>query len=175
MKSPIFNAKDLNLDQRAGMVPQLQGAFSNWAQPMTFILVQKAISGGFLVESGDAGEPWTSPSGETIQGKQVTCSGIAVPKTRRLDLKAYGQRAWKGMDVLATPELILKFDDCIVWKDTQYRVLIDNPEMITYGYVYYFVGEDFKFSGPLTQVTTGQDEPDGDQNGIKSGDQQVIM
>lgn len=158
MKSPLWNARNTPLTQKSGMLPQLHGAMANYFQPMTFIKVQKAISGGMVVESGDAGEPWTSPSGQTIQGIQVNFDGFMVPGVKKMDIKGTGEQAWLGYDLYTTPQLQLQQDDAVVDAEgVQYRVLLLWP-FKNFGFMHYFLNEDYRFSGPLQQVTDGVDQ-----------------
>jgi hypothetical protein len=156
MKSPLNNARKVALNQRAGEVPQLQGALANWFQPMDFIKVAKGVSGGFLVESGDAGESWQSPSGEVVQGSQTRFDGVMIPGVKQLNIKGEGQRAWQGFDLYCTIQLQLIEDDVVIYLATQYRVLAVWP-FKAFGFMHYFLFEDFQFSGPLQALTAGTD------------------
>jgi hypothetical protein len=140
---------------------------------VTFILVDKGISGGDVVESGNPAESWTDPEGNVISGQTVNFEAHMVPRARVLMLNKYGQRAWRGFDVFTNAALKLKFDDAVIYGDTQYRVLTDTP-WENYGYMQYYIGEDFKFSGPL-QAVAQADPSTGDDQEVESGGDVVIM
>lgn len=149
----IQNGKNVPVNEKAGFVPQMTGALQNFYQPRIFILVDKGISNGVLVESGDAGESWTSPEGQVIQGIQVQFMATAlIPMERSLDIKQEGQRRWSGWDFLSAPQVKLRPDDCFIHGLIQYRVM-KIWDFSLYGFMKYFVFEDYKFSGPLQCIT----------------------
>lgn len=147
----LENAKNTPLNVKAGMVPQLSGALQNYFQPMQFILVEKTVSGGFLVESGDALQPWTTPDGQVIQGALVKFMGVLFPKVRNLDMKKEGQRRWSGFDLYSDTQLQLKVDDCVIYNgvnNIQYRCL-SKWDYSLENFIQYFLVEDYTYSGPL--------------------------
>jgi len=144
----IQNAGNITLADKAGFVPQMGGAMQGWFQPMEFILIEKTISGGFLVESGDAKQSWTSPDGTVVQGALVNFMGILLPEARTLAMENVGQRTWSGYDLYSAPQLDLKADDCVFYKDIQYRVLAKWDYKL-YQFMQYFLMQDYTLSGPL--------------------------
>ncbi|HVN66741.1 MAG TPA: hypothetical protein VMT55_00085 [Candidatus Sulfotelmatobacter sp.] len=164
---PLRNGKDTPLNQRAGALPQVDQAILNWLQPMTFILVDKYVSGGFLIESGNEQEAWTAPDGRIVVGKTIDFQGFIVFRERPLEMKKEGQRRWSNAEVLAFPQLQLKDDDCVIYgpTNTQYRVLNKNPQAL-FGLVKYYLKEDFKFAGPLQQLVQGDQPMDDGQGNV---------
>ena len=146
----------------------------NWIQPVVFIFVDKGISGGQVVESGSPAESWTDPDGKVISGQTVAFKAHMVPRGRNLTFNKYGQRAWKGFDVFTIAPLKLKFDDAVIYKNIQYRVLLDT-DWSAYGYMYYYLGEDFKFSGPLQAMVENPDADTQDDQPVIDQNQEVVM
>lgn len=110
--STIENAKNTPLNQKAGMVPQMQGAIQNYYQPMTFIKIGKAVKGGFIVENGDP----------------VNFRGAMVPyQPNALEQQKYGERKWIWWELFCTPELKLFPDDVAAYLSDQYRCMAVQP------------------------------------------------
>lgn len=153
---PLGVAADFDLDVSAGAAPRLEQTVMNWLKPMTFILVDKYVSGGFLIESGDTQEAWNAPDGRVVVGSNLAFMGLWVPRYRRLEMKKEGQRRWSNVDLAAHPQLQLKDDDCVIYgvNNTQYRV-VEKRDGSAYGIVVYLLVEDYKFSGPLVQISAG--------------------
>ena len=128
---PIQDAKDIPMNQRAGDVPQMGEAMTGWFRPMTFGVVTKADSNGFVKET------------KTV----VDFLGVIVPTSQSLRMKAEGQRAWATDMVYCTPNLILINDDIVTYLGVQYRVL-DKFNYQLYGYLGYALTQDFTGSGP---------------------------
>jgi hypothetical protein len=161
MKSPLQNARNMDLNESAGQLPQLQGGLSNWFKPMTFIKVARAVAAGVVVESGDLTQSWTSPEGVTIQGQQVNFDGFIIPREKPLLIKEEGDRSWIGSDLYSTIQLVLENRDCVIHLKTQYRVMA-VWNMKSLGFMHYFLVEDYQFSGPL-ELVEGPMTPNGNR------------
>lgn len=147
--SEIQNAKNIPLNERAGRVPDVSGALKDWYQPMIFTPVGKALSGGFVVESGDP----------------INFQGVMMPhKPTMLEQKAQGERKWQWFDVFSTPQLPLEVDDVIVYLLDQYRVMGSDPWKL-YGYMRYTLIRDY--SGVISNFVydAGQLVDDGNKTG----------
>ncbi len=143
------NACDIPLDERAGSLPQLSGALSNWLQPMTFIKVDKGLAGGFLVESGDELQSWRVPNGKTVIGSQIDVSAFITPfKPTEMMIQAIGERSWQWFTIICLPNLWLVNDDCVIAGCLQYRVVKVN-NYSKYGFMNYTTVQDYTFAGPL--------------------------
>lgn len=171
------NGKNVPLSQRAGMVPQLQGAIQNYYQTMTFILVAKYLSAGILVESGIQSQTWMAPDGTKVQGQMVKFHGVIVFRERELEMKKEGQRRWSQAELFSEPSIQMQDDDAIIYgvNNTQYRVM-RVLDMSLYGFMRYYLKEDFKFAGPLVQVVQDPDQENGGDQPVDDGSgNEVIM
>lgn len=145
----IQNGKNIPFGYKSGFVPQMDSALQDQYQPMTFIKVAKGNSGGMVVESGSANQTWKTPDGSIIAGELVNFMGTApTPKIKMLFMKDIGQRSWAGVDFFSQPQLKLKNDDCVIYKNVQYRVMHVGDYSL-YQFMQYFMIEDYVFSGPL--------------------------
>ncbi len=145
----IQNAANITLNNKAGFAPQMGSALQGDFQPMTFILVDKGVSGGMVVESGDANQSWTAPDGTVVSGAIVNFMGAApIPKMRFLNIRNLGQRSWAGWDFFSAPQLKLQNDDCVIYNNVQYRVDAVWDYSLNQ-FMHYFLTEDYVFSGPL--------------------------
>lgn len=123
----IQNGCNTPLNERAGMVPQMQGALQNYFQPMTFVQIGKFISGGFMVETGTP----------------VNFRGVMMPaKARTLEQKKEGERKWVWWTLFCTPELQLRPDDVNSYLNDQFRC-IDTKNWDIYGFMEYTLVQDY--------------------------------
>jgi hypothetical protein len=126
------NGKDTPLNQRAGTVPDVSGALTDWFQPMTFIRVTKSTVGFQLVET---------PSPYSFQGV------IQPFSTQRLLMKPEGQRAWKWFLLHAEPGCTLKPDEVVTYLGASTRIM-GRKDFTLYGYVEYELVQDYTGAGP---------------------------
>lgn len=132
--SRIQNAKNIPLNERAGRVPDVSGALKDWYQPMIFVPIGKAISGGFVIETGDP----------------INFQGAMMPHKPTLnEIRAQGERKWQWFDVFTTPQLPLKADDVLAYLDVQYRVMAIDPWKL-YGFQKYTIILDY--SGTISNL-----------------------
>lgn len=128
----IFNAKDLPLNQKSGLIPDVSNALKNWFQQMTFTLVNKSVSGFQAYETAVS----------------QTFRGVFQPfSPKRLEIKPIGERNWSWFTVHSDTTLELNTDDCIEYLGKQYRVM-EVFDFKLYGYFEYHMIEDFTGSGP---------------------------
>ncbi len=132
MASTIKNAANTPLNAKAGTVPDVSGAMTDWYQPMEFTTVGK------FVEAFQAVEVPTT----------TNFLGVIQPLTdRRLQMKPEGQRAWTWLMLHSQPVLSLNVDDVVTYLGVQTRVMaLKNYEL--YGYMYYELVQDYEGSGP---------------------------
>lgn len=128
----IKNASTVPLNQRAGTIPDVGGALTNWFQPMTFGVVQKTVNGFEVIE-------------DVVE---VSFQGVIQPLDgRQLYLKPEGQRAWTWFWLHATTALKLNVDDTVIYLGKQTRVM-KRKDYSIYGYVSYDLVQDWTGSGP---------------------------
>lgn len=132
MGIPIQNAKDKLLTQNTGTMPNVSGAIQNWFQPMTFVVVEKAVEGFQNVET---------PT-------NIDFLGVWQPMTaQQLSMKPEGQRKWKWFTVHTQPGVPLDPDDVVTYLGTQYRVM-QKLDYTLDGYIEYHLIDDYEGSGP---------------------------
>lgn len=132
MTATIANGANVPLNEKAGTVPDVSGALTDWFQPMVFTLVTKTVTGFQLVEGA---EP-------------ISFRGILQPFTpRQLAIKPEGQRAWSWFTLHADPVLTLKVDDVVLYLGRQTRVM-SRKNFRLYGYAEYTLVQDWTGSGP---------------------------
>jgi hypothetical protein len=130
--STITNAANFPLNFRAGTVPDVSGALTDWFQPMAFVRVQKSAVGYQALETGIV----------------TNFRGVIQPlSARRLILKPEGQRAWSWFQLHADTSLVLSVDDVVMYQGVQTRVMAKSDFQI-YGYVEYELVQDYTLSGP---------------------------
>lgn len=128
----IQNASAIPLNQKAGTVPDVSGALTDWFQPMTFTTIVKTVVGFEVVET---------PTNVTFQGVVQPLSA------RQLMLKPEGQRAWTWLKLHADPVLKLQVDDVVSYLGVQTRVMA-RKDYALYGYVEYDLVQDWTGAGP---------------------------
>lgn len=130
--SKINNAADRLLNVSAGAIPNVIGALYSYFQPMTFVPIQKTVSGFQLVESA----------------RPIELMGVIQPFTpRQLALKPEGERAWTWWKLNCEPSVILQVDSCIQYLGQQYRVA-SRKDFRIYGYIEFDLVQDWTGSGP---------------------------
>lgn len=132
MANTIQNGCNVPLNVDTGTVPDVGGAMLDWFQPMSFGVVTTTVVAG--------------------RAKQVvvdtTFRGVVQPlRTRDLQLKPEGQRAWTWLEVHAQPVLALNVDDIIIYRGFQCRVMAKENFTI-YGYIRYELVQDWTGAGP---------------------------
>jgi hypothetical protein len=131
---PIPNAKDTNLGQNPGTLPDMSGDIANWFQLIVMERITKAVV-NFVVQ--ETTEP-------------VLFQGIVQPfSANQLSMKPEGQRAWKWLKIICWANVPLVPDDVVVYEGVQYRV-IDLYDWKQYGFREYNIQSDFTGSGPST-------------------------
>lgn len=134
-KGPIQNAADVPFNVREGSIPNMSDALLDWYQDMQFNKVTKTMAVGKVQE-------------EMVL---VNFRGIINPFTgRQLYLKPEGERKWKWHEIFSDAALVLKPDDVVQYKNTQYRVMWVGDYRI-YGYMQYHVIEDYTGVGPTVE------------------------
>lgn len=132
MLGPLYNAKDKNLFQNTGTLPDMSSAILNYFQPMTFVRLVQEIVNFQVVDTP----------------KKIQTEGVIQPFTpRQLTMRPEGQRAWSWFTVHALPNLVLKPNEVISYNSIQYRVKSQTDYTI-YGYVEYQIILDYKGAGP---------------------------
>lgn len=130
--SKIINAASIPLFAKSGAVPNVSGAMRSYYQQMTFVPVEKTISGFQVIENA---EP-------------IDLIGVIQPFTpRQLLLKPEGQRAWTWFTLHAEPSVVLQVDSCIEYLGKQYRIM-SRANFSIYGYVVYEMVQDWTGAGP---------------------------
>lgn len=130
--SVIGQGKNIPLNQRAGSFPNVNGAMSDWFQPMVFGVVTKTVEGFQSVETM----------------VEVNFQGVWQPlSARRLSMKPEGQQAWSWFWLHADPSLNLEVDNVIVYTGVQYRVMAKKDYRLN-GYVEYELVQDYTGAGP---------------------------
>ena len=130
--SPIPNAANRPLFDRAGSVPDVSGALFDYFQTMIFTPVTKTVTGFQAVETGNP----------------IVFQGVIQPFTeRQLFLKPEGERAWTWLWLHADPVLTLNVDDVVLFKGIQTRVMA-RKDYALYGYVEYQLVQDWQGAGP---------------------------
>lgn len=129
--SPINNAANKPLFDKAGTVPDVSGAMQDYFQAMQFDKVVKTTSGFQVVES-------TAP---------INFRGVIQPYSdRQMFLLDIGQRAWTWFTLHADPVLTLQVDDVVMYKNTPTRVMA-RKDYTEYGFVEYRLVQDWE-GGP---------------------------
>lgn len=132
MGGPIANAKDVPLNQRAGTVPDVSGALTDWFQPMVFTRILKTPVAFQAVET---------PTNVNFRGVIQPLNG------RKLEMKPEGQRAWTWSMLHSDPSLKLDVDEVVTYLGVQTRVMSQKDYSI-YGYMLYEIVQDWEGSGP---------------------------
>lgn len=131
MTSTIQNAAQIPLNQQNSTVPNMSDALRNWFQKMNFTKVVKEVINFQLVES-------LCP---------ITFRGVIFPlKTRDLELKPEGQRAWTWLALYSDPVLSLNVDDVVFYNGVRTRVMARSNFKL-YGYMYYELVQDWERCG----------------------------
>lgn len=132
MAGPISNAANRPLFSRAGTVPDVSGALTDYYQPMVFVPVTKLVEGFQVVEVGNP----------------INFQGTWQPFTQRqLGLLSEGERSWTWFMLHADPVLTLQTDDVVLWNGKQTRIA-SRKDYQLYGYVEYTLVQDWTGSGP---------------------------
>jgi hypothetical protein len=116
---------------RTTQLPNVSSAIAAWGQTLQFVVVAKGPLEDF-VET------------ETFIPKSV--KGARVPfKAQSLSMKPIGERAWKWETIFASPSLILKVGDEIIFGEgeTRYRVM-ERRDWSEYGYVEYDICQGYQ-------------------------------
>lgn len=128
MIGPIVNARDRDLLQDTGNLPNMQDAMASWFQALVFKVITKSIVNFIEVET------------ETL----CNCQGVMQPLSeQQLGMKPEGQRDWKWYNLHADVSLILSPDDVVVYKGERFRVM-GKKDYKEYGYVQYNLGQDYR-------------------------------
>lgn len=128
----IPNAANRPLFDKAGSVPDVSGAMTDYFQTMVFTRLTKTVTGFQAVETADP----------------IVFQGVIQPFTeRQLLLKPEGQRAWSWFWLHADPVLTLQVDDVVLYKGVQTRVMA-RKDYVLYGYVEYHLVQDWQGAGP---------------------------
>ena len=127
------NAKNIPLNAKAGMVPNMRGAIENYFQPMVFGLVTKALIAGF--------------ENEVMQLVNFRGSALTPYKPRSLVMKDIGQRKWKYWQFYGEPQLRLEIDDVLFYLGKQYRVF-ESQDYRLYNFMWYSLVQDYTGAGP---------------------------
>lgn len=113
-------------------LPNVSSAIAAWGQSLEFVVVSKGL------------EDYADSETKTT----VKVRGARVPfKAQQLNMRALGERAWKWETIFASPSLVLKVGDEIVWDANQprYRVM-ERRDWGEYGYVEYDICQAFQES-----------------------------
>ena len=135
----IANASNVPLNQRAGTVPNMEGALDNWLQPMTFTRVTKETIAFQVVETRVDINFW----------------GVIQPMSyKELQLVPEGQRSWCWLSLVAkcAPNdsiLTLDTDEIVTWNGKQTRIMARKHYGL-YGFIKYHLVQDWTGSGPPT-------------------------
>lgn len=131
---PLHNAKDVDLQQNSGSLPNMADTIANWFQQLVMEKITKTISNFQVVET-------STPL--NFQGVVVT------DPSRKLVMSPNGQRVWKVKTIYTWPTVQLAPDDVVLYEDVQYRVMA-GEDFKQYGYVSYHLIQDYTGSGPTT-------------------------
>lgn len=119
-------------------VPQMQGAFTGWMQPLVFNKIIKVIE-NFEVK-------------ETTQN--ILFSGVWQPMGPEvLRLKPEGERSWSWFTCHSPTNINLQTDDVIRFRDVQYRVK-QKYDYSLYGYYQWDLVQDYTGAGPEVEAGT---------------------
>ena len=124
----IKNAKDINLSQSPGTLPDVSGAMRNWFQKMTFIVITQTMVNHRVVDSLVS----------------TNFEGVIQPLSdQMLSIKSIGERKWKWHVVHADTSLALTPGDKLTYLGEKYRVM-SKGDYSKYGYVKYDLVEGFQ-------------------------------
>lgn len=125
---PIANARDVNLKQNVGTLPNMSSALLDWMQPILAVQVVKTQVNYQTVERGDP----------------ISFQGVIQPSNgRQLRILPDGQRSWDWEILHSLTNLGLKTDDVIWIQDIAYRVL-NAKNLKVYGFFYYELQQDYQ-------------------------------
>lgn len=127
-RGPIVNARDYDLTQATGNLPNVSEAMTNWFQPMIFNLITKETVNFLNKETSNL----------------ITFQGVWQPYTaQQLLILPEGQRAWKWFMLHAEISLILEPDQIVEYESVRYRVML-KKDYQKYGYIEYSLIEDYQ-------------------------------
>jgi hypothetical protein len=128
----IQNACNTPLNARAGSVPDVSGAITDYFQEMVFSRISKSVVNFQAIET---------PT-------QVTGQGMIQPlRQRDLQLMPEGQRAWSWVRIFTDTSLEFGVDEVVSYLGKQYRIM-SALDYSLYGFFEYGAIEDWTGAGP---------------------------
>lgn len=124
--SMIFNAKDLDLNQATGTLPNVASAIISWMIPMIFIGIDKTVVDYKVVETP----------------VDISFMGVWIEEKRDIDMEPHGQRSWRKFSCYSEVGLTLNIDEIICYLNKKYRV-VSVEDYRLYGYLHYSLIEDY--------------------------------
>lgn len=110
------------------MLPNLSNPIRAYMQPMVLVKVTKAIVN----------------YEETEVRTEIVTRGVRQPlPPQELEILQRGQRAWKWECLHLLPNVDLKPDDIVLYKNIRYRVK-EKYDCTEYGYIEYLICQDFE-------------------------------
>lgn len=110
------------------MLPNLSNPVKAYMQKMVLVKVTKAIV------------DYEEQEVRTV----INTKGVRQPlPPQQLEILSRGQRAWKWECLHVLPNVDLKPDDIVFYKDTKYRVK-EKYDCSEYGYIEYLIAQDFE-------------------------------
>lgn len=127
MPATIQNGANQPINIQTGTVPDVSGGILDYFQPMVFTLVTKATV-AFQDQETD---------------NDVHFFGVIQPlKTRDLELRPEGERAWTWLLLHAEPVLSLDVDEIVLYLGVKTRVMRRKDYRIQ-GYMEYHLVQDY--------------------------------
>lgn len=112
----------------ASQLPNMSATIVGWFQPITFVKLSRAIVDFEQV---------------VTETKIDTQGVVQVYKPEPLEIQQYGTQSWVWQDMHCLPNVSLKTDDLIIYKNVKYKVLF-KKDYTEYGYVEYMLCETFE-------------------------------
>ena len=108
----IRNASRLTIEEAVMPAPTARSIIYGWLRPIELVKIQK-----------------TTVDFETIEVQiPLKTTGVVQPFTpTQLAIKPEGQRAWKWWSITATPDLQLKADEVITYRQSKLRIMSQLP------------------------------------------------
>jgi hypothetical protein len=125
---PIKNGSDYTLNQNLGTLPQVNSAYGNWKQPMTFNLITKSNVAFEVSQTSN----------------EIHFEGCWQPLgPQQLVMKPEGQREWKWFELHTDVDLELSPDQIVEYFGERYRVS-EKRDYNRYGYFNYHLCQDYQ-------------------------------
>ena len=124
---PIINAKDFNIPNNVGGLPDVSAAVMYLLQPVTVMTVTQQMINGYY-----------KPISQTV----ATQASIQ-PLPQELAIKMEGERNWRWSLIHILPNVLLENNDFITLFNIKYKVM-KKENWLQNGYISYFVVEYFQ-------------------------------